>query len=293
MEALELMGRRIEAIEVFKNADVLKGILGEIEKKALDFVPETATAKGRKEIGAQAYKVAQSKVMIDEAGKSLVSEWKQKAKEVDDSRKVARDFLDALKERVRKPLTDYEHEEKAREEAEKQAREMGEAEETAYTENALWEREQVVKKQEAARQAREEAERKAKEEAEKEERIRKAAEMKAQQEAEKKVKAAKEAQEMAERARIVAEERARIVERIMAESARREAREAVARAERDRQAKESAEKAARDKVAANAEHQAAVDMAIIKAIYPIVGEATADLMVALKAGKIPHLKIEY
>lgn len=289
MEELELFGAKVTAIEVFKNADALSAMLRAIEKKALDFVPEIETAKGRKEIGAQAYKVAQSKVIIDDAGKSLVTEWKQRAKEVDDSRKTARDFLDTLKEQVRKPLTNWEAAEKARESAEKQAREVAAAEVVAWQEHDIWRREQAVKQAEKERREQEEANRKAQEAAANEERIRLAAERKAQEAAEKKVRDAQEAQERAERARIIAEERTRAA----VENTDRAAKEAVARAERERQAKESADRAVRDRLAANEANQKAKEAEIIQALFPLIGNLTAVVIVAIKTGKIPHVKIEY
>lgn len=289
MEELELFGGQVTAIELFRNRDALNEMLRAIERKALAFVPEIETARGRKEIGAQAYKVAQSKIVIDDAGKDLVAEWKQKAKEVDNSRKTARDFLDSLKERIRKPLTDWEAAEKAREAAEKQAREVAAAEVIAWQEHNVWRREQAVKQAEKERREQEEANRKAQEAAANEERIRLAAERKAQEAAASAVIAAKEAQERAERAKVLAEER----ERAAKEAAERQAQEAVVRAERERQIKEAAEKQAHERLAANKAHQEAVETEIIKALFPIIGKQTAVVIVAIKTGAIPHVKIDY
>ena len=83
-------------------------ILKDIEAKATSFVTSTETAAGRKEIASIANRVARSKVLLDDLGKNLVADWKIKAKRVDEVRKQTRDFLDDLKTRVRKPLTDWE-----------------------------------------------------------------------------------------------------------------------------------------------------------------------------------------
>lgn len=83
-------------------------ILKDIEAKATSFVTTTETAAGRKEIASIANRVAKSKVLLDDLGKNLVADWKIKAKRVDEVRKQTRDFLDDLKVRVRKPLTDWE-----------------------------------------------------------------------------------------------------------------------------------------------------------------------------------------
>lgn len=66
----------------------------------------TATARGI--IAALAFKVARTKVALDDMGKNHVAHLKQQAKEVDVERKAIRDRLDALRDAVRKPLTDWE-----------------------------------------------------------------------------------------------------------------------------------------------------------------------------------------
>lgn len=89
-------------------------IIGQIEKESLAIVQDISTLGGRREVTALAYKIARTKTTIDDMGKALVSEWKKKSKAVDLERKMARDRLDALKETIRKPLTDWENEEKDR-----------------------------------------------------------------------------------------------------------------------------------------------------------------------------------
>jgi hypothetical protein len=103
----------IDAVSVFTNGG-LNTVLSSIKEQVLSFVPDVSTASGRKEIASIAYKVSQSKTYLDNLGKDLVSDWKNKAKIVDSERKKARDFLDNLKAEVRQPLTDYEAAEEAR-----------------------------------------------------------------------------------------------------------------------------------------------------------------------------------
>ncbi len=57
-----------------------------------------------------AHKVARSKTYIDKAGKDLVAELKALPKQIDESRRVVRERLDALKDEVRRPLTEWEAE---------------------------------------------------------------------------------------------------------------------------------------------------------------------------------------
>jgi hypothetical protein len=89
-------------------------ILDAIIKEAKSFVPDISTPKGRKEIASMASKVARSKTYLDDLGKDLVSEWKEKAKKVDEVRRSIRERLDSLKEEVRAPLTAWEKKEEDR-----------------------------------------------------------------------------------------------------------------------------------------------------------------------------------
>ncbi|MFN7073813.1 hypothetical protein ACK4QV_19760, partial [Proteus mirabilis] len=119
-----------------------------------------------------AYKVAQTKTYIDKEGKAVVDKLKELPKKVDASRKIFRDELDALSTEIRKPLTEWEAQEKAREEAEALKKQIEVDHEEALQMNELFDlskaeeelkriaREQELKRQ-AADQARLEAERKA------------------------------------------------------------------------------------------------------------------------------------
>lgn len=77
-------------------------------------VPDVTTDKGRKAIAALAFKVTKTKTAIDAAGKALTEEWRQKTAQVDASRKAIRDKLDALRDEVRAPLTEWEAAEEQR-----------------------------------------------------------------------------------------------------------------------------------------------------------------------------------
>lgn len=101
-------------LTLFSEKNGLDPVLDEIKKIANEFVPDLKNATTRKEIASMANKIAKSKTYLDGLGKELVSEWKEKSKKVDAERKRIRDELDALKEQVRKPLTDFELAEKER-----------------------------------------------------------------------------------------------------------------------------------------------------------------------------------
>lgn len=99
--------------DVFKPGGV-DALLESIATKARAVKPDVSTKQGRGEIASLALKVAKSKTLLDDMGKELVSEWKARSNQVDAERRKVRDFLDALKEEVRAPLTKYEQDEAAR-----------------------------------------------------------------------------------------------------------------------------------------------------------------------------------
>ena len=102
----ELVPATIDAVAVFTGG--LDDLLAGIRAKATETAPDVTTAAGRKAIASTAYRVAQSKTFIDAAGKSLVEDAKRKTAAIDAERKRARDYLDALKDEVRRPLTEWE-----------------------------------------------------------------------------------------------------------------------------------------------------------------------------------------
>jgi chromosome segregation ATPase len=102
------------ALAVFTAPSGLDPYIEQIRAEVRSFVPDVSTKKGRDAIASIAYKVAKSKTALDNAGKSLVDRLKEQPKLVDAERKRMREELDALKDEVRKPLTDWEEAEKAR-----------------------------------------------------------------------------------------------------------------------------------------------------------------------------------
>ena len=99
------------AMALFIEPAGLEPMLNKIREEIDAFVPDIETSKGRKEIASFAAKVAKSKVYLDNHGKRLVAELKQKPKIIDASRKQMRDTLDGWRDEVRKPLTDWEERE--------------------------------------------------------------------------------------------------------------------------------------------------------------------------------------
>lgn len=326
-----LVVANLNAVEVFTGPQGVEKILADIEKKVAEFIPDTSSVKGRKEIASMAYKVSQSKVLLDDLGKNLVADWKAKSALVDASRKIARDRLDALRDKAREPLSIWEKEEEARIAAEKLAKEMEAAETEARVMHDLWLRSKEIEKKEAelarieaerlAKEAAELAEKEAKEAAERaeterkanENRIRKEAEEKAKKEAEeaaaaaireaeRKAAEAQAAVEKAERDRIAAEEKAKADQAAAVAAAEEKARIEAARIESERIAKEAAEKARleaerkeSERKAADVEHRRTVNKEVLEGLITagLTEKQAKAVITAIVGGMVKHTSIKY
>lgn len=309
------------AMAVFTNNDQLDPLIEAIEKEARSLVPDVTTKKGRDAIASMAHKVARSKTYIDNAGKDLVAELKALPKQIDESRRVVRERLDALKDEVRRPLTEWEAEqerikaEEAMNALHAEALEMNikfdrelaakfEADhEMALLMDKDFDRERADKAAEAERQriAREEeikrlAEEKAKREAE--ERHRAELEAAARREAEERA-----AKERAERERIEDIQRAEREKQAAVEAERRKAQEEADRIRREAEQREQArlaeEKRKADEQArreADVKHRKTVGTDIVKALVTntsLTRDQAIEVLTAIKDGNIPHTGISY
>ena len=251
---------KTNALAVFTSQEQLDPLIEAIEKEARSLVPDLSTKKGRDAIASMAHKVARSKTYIDNAGKDLVAELKALPKQIDESRRLVRERLDALKDEVRRPLTEWE----AEQERIKAEEAMNSMHEEALVMNAEFDRQRAAKSEadhemallmnEKIDREREEARQKAEQaKLEHEERIKREAEEKARREADEAAKREIEAAAAREREATLAKERAEREAKELAEKAERDRIEAEQRAEREK--KEAAEKAERDKQQAIAEEQ--------------------------------------
>ncbi|WP_048975464.1 hypothetical protein [Enterobacter asburiae] len=308
------------AMAVFTTKEQLDPIIETIEKEARSLVPDVSTRKGRDAIASMAHKVARSKTYIDNAGKDLVTELKALPKQIDESRRIVRERLDALKDEVRRPLTEWEAEqerikaEEAMNAMHAEALEMNirfdqelaakfeadhemallmnkdfdrdREEQRRQAEQAQRERDERLK-QEAAEQARRDAEAKHKAEIE----------AAARREAEEKARA-----ELAERQRVEAEQRAAREKQEAEARAEREKEEAVA-AERRRQEEEKAARLAEDqrkaeeeaRRAADKEHRRTVNRRVIADLIAqgIPEEFAQKALLAIAGGKVQDAHIKY
>ena len=309
------------AMAVFTNNDQLDPLIEAIEKEARSLVPDVTTKKGRDAIASMAHKVARSKTYIDSAGKDLVAELKALPKQIDESRRVVRERLDALKDEVRRPLPEWEAEQERikaeeamlalhvealsmNEDFDRQLAARIESDhEMALLMNDAFDREQADKAAEAERQR-----------IAREEEIKRQAEEKAKREAAEQAQREIDAASAREREAILAKERAEREQREAAERAEREKQAAVeaerrkAQEEADRirreaeqreQARLAEEKRKADEQArreADVKHRKAVGTEIVKALLAntsLTRDQAIEVLTAVKDGRIPHTGISY
>ncbi|EPG6917148.1 TPA: cell envelope biogenesis protein TolA [Proteus mirabilis] len=281
--------------------------LAEEERKELD--SDFSVAKNRKAFASLAYKVAQTKTYIDKEGKAVVDKLKELPKKVDASRKMFRDELDALSTDIRKPLTEWEAQEKAREEAEALKKQIEVDHEEALQMNELFDlrkaeeerkriaREEEMKRQ-AAEQARLEAERKAQQEIEaaaRREREAKEAAERAEREKQEAIQraeqAAKEAKEKAERDAKEAQERAEREKQLAIEAVRKKVQEA----EQARLAEEERKRQEEAKRQADKEHRRKYNQEILQALvsHGFDEKLATEFIKLVASNKIPHMTMNY
>ena len=309
------------AMAVFTNNDQLDPLIEAIEKEARSLVPDVTTKKGRDAIASMAHKVARSKTYIDNAGKDLVAELKAPPKQIDESRRVVRERLDALKDEVRRPLTEWEAEQERikaeeamlalhvealamNEDFDRQLAARIESDhEMALLMNDAFDREQADKAAEAERQRiahEEEIKRLAVAAAarEVEQRAQREREEAAHREAMLKAQA-----EQAERDRIAAEQKAEADKQAAIEAERRKAQEEADRIRREAEQREQArlaeEKRKADEQArreADVKHRKAVGTEIVKALLAntsLTRDQAIEVLTVVKDGRIPHTGISY
>ena len=309
------------AMAVFTNNDQLDPLIEAIEKEARSLVPDVTTKKGRDAIASMAHKVARSKTYIDNAGKDLVAELKALPKQIDESRRVVRERLDALKDEVRRPLTEWEAEQERikaeeamnalhaealamNEDFDRQLEARIESDhEMALLMNDAFDREQAEKKAESERQR-----------IAREEEIKRQAEEKAKREAAEQAQREIDAAAAREREAILAKERAEREQREAAgraerekqaavEAERRKAQEEADRIRREAEQREQARLAEERRKAdeqarreADVKHRKAVGTEIVKALLAntsLTRDQAIEVLTAVKDGRIPHTGISY
>ena len=101
-------------VEAYKTEGGAQSLFDRIAEQARSVVPDLSTDKGRKAIASMARKVASSKTAFDAHGKELKEQYTVITSKIDADRKLFRDQCDALRDEIRKPLTDWENADKQR-----------------------------------------------------------------------------------------------------------------------------------------------------------------------------------
>lgn len=285
---LSIVIEPVNALAVFTQPDHIEQILQQVEEEVSAFVFDARTKKGRDAMASLGLKVAKTKTYLDGLGKDLVTEYKEVPKKIDASRKVVRDRLDALKEKVLQPKLEWEAEQERiktyndmRDEADQMNAEFDAAaaalaeliesdHEKALLMNEIHDRDAAEAKAEAERQRiahEEELKREAAERAKREVEQKAKAELEASAKREADFKAAAE---LAERQRIEGEAKAA-----------REKQEAAEQAERDKKAAIEAEqrkaKEEADRIKAAAELKELNRLAEEKRIADEAAKRAADV----------------
>jgi hypothetical protein len=311
---------QLQPTEIFRSGG-MRQIIDAIKDEASSEVGDVGTAQGRKDIASMAHKVSKSKALLDKLGKTLADDLNAQLKPINSERKLARDELDALRDEIRQPLTDWEDAEKERLEKVALEKEIEDCLEIAHLLNDKFDRElaerqaaiELLKKQKAEEEAKAQAAMlaKAKEEAEAQAALdaRAAIERLEREKAEEIERREKEVAKAQEDARREAEilEREKQVEiqrRVQAEEqAKRDAAQAIIDAKKAEDAailaaKESKEQEEREILAReeNKKHVAKINNAAANALvsYCFLEKAEAKkIVVAIARGQIPNTKINY
>lgn len=304
----------------FISDEYISNLIADIRQKALSVVGDVNTVKGRGVYISMASTVRRTKTAIDEAGKNLVAEMKNRPALVDASRKKVRDALDELAVEIRRPATEWEAEqerikaeEAARVKAENDRKQFESDHEIALLMNDAFDREAKEKAEEAERQRiahEEELKRQAEEKAKREAEDKAAAELAAAKKREEDAIAAraqaellaKQAQERAEQEAKDAAAKAEAEKKAAIEAEQRKAQEEADRIKREAEAKEAArlaeEKRIADEAAARAadvEHRRAINAAAVQALIDqgIPEDWAKACVVAIARGKVPATTINY
>ena len=279
-------------------------------KASVNEAPDLSTKKGRDRIASLAAQVSRSKTAVEKPGREYLKIIKARPKLVEAELREFADWCDALRDEVRRPLTEWEAEQDrieseriAAEEAAALARQV-----EADHEIALLMNREIDRQREDAKLAAEQAQR------EHEERIAREAASRAAAEAEERIRADREAAVRRELEAKLAAERAerdkQDAERRAAEAEARAAQAKAEAAEREEQARQQAieqerlrveadrrraeeEQARRD---ADVQHRRNVNSVAMRALVEHAGltdEQAKAAVVAIARNQIPGINIKY
>lgn len=100
--------------DLYKTDGGIEDILSQLENQARSMVFDLTTDAGKKECISYAYNIAKSKTALVKAGKSQTENARAYIKSVNEQTKQVEERLDALKDEIRRPITELENKEKER-----------------------------------------------------------------------------------------------------------------------------------------------------------------------------------
>jgi phage-related minor tail protein len=104
----------LDLVPFFTKGDQVDSILKRLTEEADSYVAgDLSVKKNRDAVKAMVTKFTKSKTYLESKGKELAAEYKAIPKAIDANRKRVKDTITELQEVVRKPLTDWENEQKA------------------------------------------------------------------------------------------------------------------------------------------------------------------------------------
>lgn len=102
------------ALAVLQDPEKFDAFYERVKAQTDTLVPDLTTVRGRKEIASMARRVVKTKTFIDAQRKVLTEDARKVIDAADRAGKLIRDRLDALRDDVRRPLTEWEAEEDIR-----------------------------------------------------------------------------------------------------------------------------------------------------------------------------------
>lgn len=288
-----------------------------VQREVANHQPDISTEAGRKAIKSLAYKVTRTKTTLDEAGKKLTEEARQYIDGINERRRVARTDLEAIAEEARRPVTEWEAAEKARqktvedtlagiadagwvpagESSEAISRRIAAIDEVEIEDSVFGEDADHARfvRDKTRRELNVLLERTRQHEADQAElaRLRAESEERERKDREAAEEAARVAAEAREREQAEAEAKRREAE--AAEQARREERERVEREDRERKEAEEARRREDEARAANREHRATIMKEAGDAIAALGTDESvaATIVQAIADGAIPHVSMRF
>lgn len=100
--------------ETFTDDKEFEKLFAKVQEEVSKHTADVSSVTGRQAIASLAYKVARTKTALVGQGKKLTESWRDQTKKVNAACNTIEERLDALKDCVRKPLTDWEVAEAAR-----------------------------------------------------------------------------------------------------------------------------------------------------------------------------------